>query len=81
MNLEITQNNLYQILPCKVSRVAEMLSDDTGCSIDKAMTIIYNSNLYSRLEDESTKLWHLGPVDLYRDLIQELNSGGLGGPK
>lgn len=55
MNLEITQDNLYLILPSKVSRTAEMLAADSGKSIVQAVKEIYMSDMYRRLEQESTK--------------------------
>ncbi len=68
MNLDITQDNLYLILPSKVSRMAEMLAADSGKSIVQAVKEIYASNVYKRLEQENTKQWHLGPVALYQEL-------------
>lgn len=67
MNLDITQDNLYLILPSKVSRMAEMLAEDSGKSIVQAVKDIYHSEVYKRLEQESTKRWHLGPVALYQE--------------
>ena len=67
MNLDITQDNLYLILPSKVSRMAEMLAEDSGKSIVQAVRDIYLSDVYKRLEQESTKQWHLGPVALYQE--------------
>ena len=67
MNLTVTQDNLYLFLPSKTSRVAEFLSDDKGVSIVDALVSVYESDIYSRLEKEDTKLWHLGPVALYED--------------
>jgi hypothetical protein len=68
MNLDITQDNLYLILPSKVSRMAEMLADDNGISIIDAVKQVYASEVYQRLEQESTKQWHLGPVALYQEM-------------
>ena len=76
MNLDITQDNLYLILPSKVSRVAEMLAEDSGKSIVQAVKDIYLSDVYKRLEQESTKQWHLGPVALFQDLLQHFNENG-----
>ena len=67
MNLDITQDNLYLILPSKVSRMAEMMADDKGIGITDAVRRIYASDIYRRLEQESTKQWHLGPVALYQE--------------
>ena len=68
MNLDITQDNIYLILPSKVSRVAEMLADDSNISIIDAVKQVYSSDIYRRLEREYTKQWHLGPVALYQEL-------------
>ena len=68
--MSITQQNLYLLLPSKMSWLAMMLSEDKGISIVEAMKILYSSSFYARLADESTKLWHLGPVALY-EVYQE----------
>lgn len=67
MNLTVTQDNLYLFLPSKVSWMAEMLAEYENIDIVEAVSKIYNSDVYKRLENEETKLWHLGPVDLYRE--------------
>ena len=69
---EITQDNLYLLLPSKVSRLATMLAEDKKISIIDAIKQIYKSNLYKKLQDESTKKWHLGPVALYEELQDEI---------
>lgn len=68
MNLDINQNNLYFLLPSKVAWLADMLSEDRDISVVEAVRQIYLSDTYKRLEDESTKMWHLGPVALYQDM-------------
>ena len=67
MNLNITQQNLYLLLPSKMSWLANMLAEDKGISIVEAIRILYSSRFYVRLANESTKLWHLGPVALYEE--------------
>ena len=67
MNLDITQDNLYLLLPSKISLMTEMLCDDTDMSIVEAMNHIYASSTYRQLEQEETKKWHLGPVALYEE--------------
>ena len=71
MNLDITQDNLYLILPSKVSRMAEMLAEDRGKSVVQAVKEIYRSDVYKRLEQKSTKQWHLGPVALYQEFCAD----------
>lgn len=65
---DITQSNLYLLLPSKVSRLANMLSEDVGISLLDAIRQVYHSDLYRRLEKEETKLWHEGPVALYDEM-------------
>ena len=71
MNLKVTQENLYLFLPSKVSRMAEMIAEDEKTGIVEAIRKIYSSKTYRNLEKESSKLWHLGPVDLCRELEAE----------
>ena len=72
MNATVTQDNLYLLLPSKISWLATMLSEHRNISIVDAIKLAYASKLYARLADESTKLWHLGPVALYEELQEEL---------
>lgn len=72
MSATITQDNLYLLLPVKIGWLAKWVVEDTGISITEAINRIYHSKLYKKLSSESTKYWHLGPVDLYEELKQEL---------
>ena len=65
---QINQNNLHLLLPGKVSWLVEYLHDDYGLSLQDCLNRIYRSKLYKKLSTESTKYWHLGPVDLYNEL-------------
>lgn len=76
MNLEITNENLYLLLPGKVSRVAQMYANDQKLPIAEALCRFYRSDTYKKLEEESTKLWHLGPVALYEEFSDELKRKG-----
>lgn len=67
MNLTITQKNVHLLLPSKLSWMANMLAEDRGISIVEAMKILYSSEVYTRLEEEASKAWHLGPVALYEE--------------
>ncbi len=69
---QINQNNLHLLLPGKISWMVEYMRDDYGFSLQECLHSIYHSQLYKRLSTESTKYWHLGPVDLYNELKKEL---------
>lgn len=61
---KINQENLYLILPFKVSQLAILYARKFNVSLLEAIRAIYRSRTYRQLEQESTKLWHLGPVGL-----------------
>ena len=67
MQFEINQNNLYLLLPSKVSRIADYLALKNNIGVIDAIKCVYSSNTYRRLEQESSKMWHLGPVALYEE--------------
>lgn len=69
---QINQSNLHLLLPGKISWLVEYLHDEYGFSLQECLNCIYRSNLYKKLSTESTKYWHLGPVDLYEELKQEM---------
>ena len=65
---KITQDNLYLLLPFKVSWLADMLCADEHISVIDAIRKVYASDMYKQLEKENTKRWHEGPVSLYQIL-------------
>ncbi|MCD8296325.1 MAG: hypothetical protein LUC88_02000 [Prevotella sp.] len=67
MTRDITDKNLYLLLPSKVSLFAQIYVKEHGGSIIDAVKRFYHSNTYKDLEKESTKLWHYGPVALYEE--------------
>lgn len=64
MTKPIDSDNLYLILPFKVTQMAILYAKKFNVKIIDAIITIYNSKTYSELEREETKLWHLGPVAL-----------------
>ena len=68
---KITSENLYLLLPGKVSKMAVMYASDFGLSITEALDRIYQSKTYRQREDEETKLWHYGPVALYQLFLEQ----------
>lgn len=69
---QITQDNVHLLIPGKVSWMVKYLQEDYDLTIQQALAVIYHSHLYKRLSTESTKYWHLGPADLYRELKEEI---------
>lgn len=67
MNREITNQNLHLLLPGKVIAVVDREVTEKGIPPLEALRSFYKSRTYHLLEDESTKLWHYGPVALYEE--------------
>jgi len=67
----ITKDNLYLILPYKVSQLAMLYAHKYGIGMADAIKAIYSSNTYKQLEREETKLWHYGPVALMEYLMEK----------
>lgn len=68
---KITSDNLYLLLPGKVSKMGVMYASDFGLTVTDALKRIYQSATYRQLEDEETKLWHYGPVALYQMFLEQ----------
>lgn len=61
----ITQDNLYLILPYKVSQLSMLIAKKMHMDLLDSIRAVYRSNTYKDLAREETKLWHLGPVALF----------------
>ena len=48
MNLNITQDNLYLLLPSKISWLAMLMVEDKGVSITEAIETLYKSAIFLR---------------------------------
>jgi hypothetical protein len=68
---------LWRLIP----RVVQHLIDKKQINSLDALRIFYNSELYDRLSDEETKLWHLSALTLYDLLDEELTTGHINYPE
>jgi len=62
---------LQMLLPM----VIQVIIENKYLSVIDAIKIFYKSQLYKKIEQESTKLWHLSPLALYELLEIELQTG------
>jgi len=58
-----------------VPQVIGLITKDFGDSEISAINIFYASQVYSILEKEETKLWHLSPLTLYNMYVEERRTG------
>jgi len=61
--------------------IINLLMENRRISLGEASDVLYNSRLYSELEDEKTKLWRLGYPLLYDMLEEELTTGEITYPE
>ncbi|MCL2146486.1 MAG: hypothetical protein FWH52_01640 [Synergistaceae bacterium] len=77
----MNQESLYSVIAIISPGIIQHLMDDRSISEEEAAELLYNSYLYSKLEDEKTKLWHLSPLTLYDLLDEELSTGKITWPE
>lgn len=71
----MNDRQLSGILVILSVQVIKEIVENENISENEATESFYNSYLYSILEDEKTKLWHLSPKALYELYKQEKETG------
>jgi hypothetical protein len=64
-----------------VPLIIKEIEKDRGVTGREAFELLYSSFLYSKLEQEPTKLWHLSPLTLANLLYEELETGSVTFPE
>ena len=66
---KITQGNVHLLLPNKVAKLAErLLQDGKADTMVAALSMVYSSSVYAKLEQEKTKYWWLGTNTLFAEM-------------
>jgi len=60
------------MIECLTADLIQMLMEDRGLSMAEAMSLLYNSKTYEKLEDERTGLYYQGAVYVMEFLEEEL---------
>ena len=63
------------------TQVLKLIIGRRNVDYKDAVRLYYTSKLYSKLEQEDTKLWHLSAETLYALLDEELTTGRITFPK
>jgi hypothetical protein len=63
-----------QIVPIKISRLAEYVSQRKRIALDDALVYIYSNPMYERLYDEGAKWWYLSTEALYDEFEAARNA-------
>ena len=65
--MQVTQKNLYNLIPPKAAKITTMLRNDRNMAVKQALLTFYSSNAYKLLEREETKLWHRSPAQIFAE--------------
>jgi hypothetical protein len=76
-----TQDSIYATLAIITPGILARLMNERGITDEAAGELLYTSELYAKLEDEETKLWHLSSACLYDLLEEELTTGSITWPE
>ena len=71
--MRLTNAQLQFIINSDVERMAQYLMEDKGMTIINALDVIYNSNIYQKLQDRKTELYLYSPAYIYNYLKEELD--------
>jgi hypothetical protein len=63
-----------QIVPIKISRLAEYVSKRKRIALEDALVYIYSNPMYDRLYDEGAKWWYLSTEALYDEFEAARNA-------
>lgn len=74
-------DKLPGILIILVPQIIKEIMNNEAITETEATENFYNSKVYSVLENESTKLWHLSPKALYELYKQEQQTGKIDFPE
>jgi hypothetical protein len=72
---QVNQENVHSMISLVTPGIIGLIVENRRQSWQEAAQLLYNSTLYSALEAEDTKLWHLSPAALYDILEEELDFG------
>ena len=71
------KSTLEMLIPLVIKEIMK----SRNVSEQEAFDLLYSSFLYSKLEVESTKLWHLSQLTLANLLNEELETGNITFPE
>ena len=63
------------LIECLSAELAELLMEEYGWDIQKALDELFGSELYSKLNDPKCKLYYQGSVYLFDYLKREIETG------
>lgn len=75
------KNRLESLLILIVPQVIQWIVEKSTMDEIEAAEAFYQSRVYSLLEEEETKMWHLSPLTLYHMFEEERRTGEITFPE
>lgn len=75
------QKKFEAMLVLIVPKVIGLITQESGLDEVTATRAFYESGVYSLLEQEDTKLWHLSPLTLFNMYDEERKTGNITFPE
>ena len=75
------QKKFEAMLVLIVPKIIALVVQNYGIDEVTASRKFYESKVYSLLEEEDTKLWHLSPLTLFHMYDEEVNTGNITFPE
>jgi hypothetical protein len=75
------QKDISPVIAFITPGILQLLKENRRLTLEAASDVLYNSKLYSALENEGTKAWRLSYPVLYDMLEEELTTGKITWPE
>ena len=77
----MNEDQFSAMLAIIVPPIIEQITKNSNVDDEKAISRFYQSRLYQELSDETSKLWHYGPMTPYTMYQDELLTGSYDYPE
>lgn len=77
----MSKEQFTAVMGILLPQLVQLICQNEGIGEISASKQLYSSKLYSVLENEETKLWHLSPHALYDIYVSEQMTGNLAFPE
>lgn len=77
----MSESNIKGMLEFIVPRLVRTIMEKQSVTEKEALTQLYSSELYRKLDQEETKLWHLSVPTLYDLWLEEKETGHITYPE
>ena len=77
----MSKDRLPSVLIILIPQILELVMREYKVEDEKAVEMLYSSELYKGLEEEETKLWHLSAHALFEMLQEEISTGKITYPE